>query len=138
MLEISRSLRIPDEELQWTAVRSRGAGGQNVNKVATAVQLRFDVAASESLPDDLKARLLDSGDRRLSANGVLIIKAQRFRSQRKNHDDALQRLRALLRRHLYAPPPRVPTRPPKAADRRRLEDKAHRARLKARRRRPPE
>jgi ribosome-associated protein len=130
MLEISENIAIPAHEVELTAVRSRGAGGQKVNKVASAIHLRFDIAASESLPDEVKDRLLARRDRRITEDGVVVIKAQRFRSQDKNRADALARLRRLLESALHAPPRRVPTKLPRHAKERRLEEKKRRARLK--------
>ena len=114
-----------------------GAGGQHVNKVASAVHLRFDIRAS-SLPDDVKARLLQLPDRRISGDGIVVIKAQQSRSQEQNKGTALDRLRNLIRTAAVPPKARKPTKPTRSAHRRRLADKANRARLKALRRKADE
>ena len=121
---------VDESEVEISAVRAQGAGGQNVNKVSSAIHLRFDVAAS-SLPDPVKARLLALHDRRLSEEGVVVIKAQRHRSQELNRRDALERLNALVARAADVPPVRKPTRPTLASKRRRLEAKGARAEVKA-------
>jgi len=128
-LPISRNLTIPLEEIALTAVASQGAGGQNVNKVATAVQLRFDIRAS-SLPPELCERLLGLADRRISRDGVIVLKAQRFRTQEKNRLDALNRLRDIVSRCLRTEKPRRQTKPTRSAVARRLEIKARRGRTK--------
>lgn len=120
-----------------TAVRAQGAGGQNVNKVASAIHLRFDVRAS-SLPDPVKARLLALDDRRLSRDGILVIKAQRFRNQEQNRDDALARLNELVAAASHVPRSRVATRPTKGSRQRRLEAKKQRGTTKSLRQRPVE
>lgn len=130
MLSITPHLAIPDHEIELTAVRAQGAGGQHVNKVASAVHLRFDINAS-SLPDAYKARLLQMRDHRISREGILVIKAQESRSQEQNRAIALDRLRELIRAATIRPKTRRPTKPTKNSQRRRLENKARRGRLKA-------
>ena len=121
---------LDEREVEISAVRAQGAGGQNVNKVSSAIHLRFDIAAS-SLPEDVKARLLARADRRLSDEGVIVIKAQRHRSQELNRRDALARLHELVARAAAPPLRRKPTRPTLASRERRLEGKSARAQVKA-------
>jgi ribosome-associated protein len=130
MVDVTDTLAIPESELVERFVRSTGPGGQNVNKVATAVELRFDVANSASLPEPLRARLLARRDRRLTDEGVLVISAQRFRTQERNREDARERLAAFIAAGLHVPKPRIATRPSRAAKARRLDAKRERGDIK--------
>jgi len=133
MLQITPSIAIPDEELEERFVRSSGPGGQNVNKVATAVELRFDALNSPALPEALRSRLLSRRDSRITDDGVVIIQAQRYRSQERNREDARARLLALIEAVLKPPKPRVATKPTRASKERRLSSKRERAGIKRQR-----
>ena len=133
MLRITSDILLQDEELEWQAIRAQGAGGQNVNKVSSAFHLRFDIPGS-SLPEAIKQRLLRSRDQRISGDGILVIKAQRFRTQEKNRADALERLRTLIVAATRVQKKRRPTKPTRASQQRRLEGKARRGQTKRLRR----
>lgn len=134
MLTITPNISIPDEEIDITAIRAQGAGGQNVNKVSSAIHLRFDINAS-SLPEVYKERLLALRDKRISKEGILVIKAQKFRTQEKNRDDALERLQEIVKTATVVPKVRRPTKPTKSSQKKRLDSKAMRSKTKALRRR---
>jgi len=137
MIQVTRTIAIDESEIQLEFMRASKPGGQKVNRVATAVQLRFDVANSASLPDDVRERLIDLAGQRITEDGVLIIKAQRFRAQDRNREDAIDRLIELIRKAAEKPKPRRKTRPTLASKRRRLESKRRRGETKRIRRSVP-
>jgi ribosome-associated protein len=137
-LRATSTIDIPEWELSEEFIRASGPGGQNVNKVSSAVELRFDVARSPSLPAAVRARLMRLAGRRLTKDGVLVIRAERFRTQEQNRQDARDRLAELVRQATIVPRPRIATRPTRAAKERRMEAKVRRSATKRRRRAKPE
>ena len=136
MICVTDAITIEDDEIHLDFIRASGPGGQNVNKVSTAVQLRFDIRHSPSIPDNIRSRLIKLGGRRVTDAGVLIITARRHRTQRANREEAIERLVALVRRAADKPKPRKKTRPSRASKQQRLEEKKRRAKVKETRRSP--
>jgi ribosome-associated protein len=134
MLEINERLSIPAAEFQWTFVRAGGPGGQNVNKVASKAVLRWNVAGSPSVPEDVKARLLAHHRKQTTTEGEMVLSSQRFRDQERNRQDCLDKLSAWIRQAAMPPRPRRPTKPTRGSRQRRLEEKKHRGQIKAARR----
>src|SRR5262249_57841396 len=138
MLEVNEQIVIPESELEWSFVRAGGPGGQNVNKVASKAVLRWDLAASPSVPDDVKMRLRTNQRRRITTEGVLVLSSQRYRDQDRNRQDCLEKLREMVLQAAAVPKARKPTRPTRGSRAARLREKKHRSATKMTRRRPVE
>jgi ribosome-associated protein len=134
MIFVTPDIAIKEEEIKFDFIRSSGPGGQNVNKVSTAVQLRFDVKSSPALSDDIRSRLVRLAGRRITEEGILVIEAKRFRSQRQNRKNAINRLIKLIRKASEKPKPRIKTQPTAGSKQRTIETKKHRAEIKKKRR----
>ena len=130
MIKLSAAVELDENELEFSAIRAQGSGGQNVNKVSSAIHLRFDIQAS-SLPDFYKERLLQFKDQRISKEGIVVIKAQQYRTQEKNRDDAIERLVQLIQAATVVEKPRRPTKATRSSQKRRLDSKAQRGKIKA-------
>jgi ribosome-associated protein len=138
MLTINAQITIPDSELDWSFVRSGGPGGQNVNKVASKAVLRWNVASTPSLPEDVKTRFLERHRSRITTEGDILVTGQRYRDQEKNREDCLEKLKALVLEALFVPKKRRETKPTRASKRRRVEEKRRRAATRTARRVPKE
>ncbi|MBK7104179.1 MAG: aminoacyl-tRNA hydrolase [Ignavibacteriae bacterium] len=133
MLQITPNIKIKDEDLKFSFIRSSGPGGQNVNKVSTAVQLKFDVNSSEDLSEEIKLKLIKMGGKKISSKGILLIEAKRFRTQEKNKIDAIERLVAIIKKASIKEKSRNKTKPTKLSEEKRIESKKHKSQIKLQR-----